>query len=79
MCDTASPSGSDRDDGVPDETSFRYEIRDDLPNGEILIPIESKNGTVLAIRQGEMTPRLAAKLNEVVACLIKTGVWRRHQ
>lgn len=54
-----------------------YIESDDLPDGELVVPIVLKNGgTVLAVRPGEMTPRLMAALNEALSHLIDTGLWQ---
>ncbi|MFI6347290.1 hypothetical protein [Streptomyces sp. NPDC050560] len=53
-----------------------FALSDDLPEGEILVTVELANGHVLhAIRRGEMTPELCARLNESVTHLVSTR-WR---
>lgn len=56
----------------------RYEIRDDLPDGKLLLPIDSPHGTVMAVRKGHMSPELAEAVNRHLACMIRLGIWRHE-
>lgn len=53
-----------------------YIFSDDLPDGEVLVPILTKYGTCMAVRPGEMTPQLLQALNESLNHLIDTGLWQ---
>ena len=52
-----------------------YELRDDLPDGEVLVPVLTKRGTVIAVRKGEMTEALCAELNKMLTHLIGNHIW----
>ncbi|WP_328544614.1 hypothetical protein [Streptomyces europaeiscabiei] len=53
-----------------------YFFSEDIPDDELVVPILTKNGTAMAVRPGEMTPRLLKALNESVAHLINVGLWQ---
>lgn len=54
-----------------------YIFSDDIPDSEVVVPIVTSSGnTVLAVRPGEMTPRLMEALNDALRLLIDTGRWR---
>lgn len=49
---------------------------DDLPDGEILMPIVTPYGTAMAVRRGHMTPELLKELNATLKHMIETGLWQ---
>lgn len=53
-----------------------YEIRSDLPDGEVLVPVETPAGTVIAVRDGHMSEELCVGLNKMLAHLIDNGIWQ---
>lgn len=53
-----------------------YEIRTDLPDGELLLPVETSTGTVIAVRKGHMSEELCSNLNQMLAHLINNGIWQ---
>jgi hypothetical protein len=55
--------------------SARYVLTDDLPNGEILVPIDSPEGTVMAVRTGYMHPDLVAAVNRSLEQMTRCGLW----
>lgn len=55
---------------------FSYVFCEDIPDGEVVVPIVSKAGTVLAVRPGAMTEECLAALNEAARLLIDTGRWQ---
>lgn len=71
MCDQ-------HDEQQPDEPAgARYELRDDLPVGEIVVPIDTPTETVLAVHPRHMTPELVAALNHHLEHMTRHGLWRR--
>lgn len=68
----------DKDAPAPAPAGARYEIRDDLPDGEILVPIDGPTGTVMAVRRGHMSPELVAAINGTLAWMIQVGLWRHR-
>lgn len=70
----------------PPEESERFEkchsariwftSSDDLPEGEIVVPVLTKHGVALVVRPGEQMPRLLQALNETMRLLIDTGLWQ---
>lgn len=53
-----------------------YVFSDDLPDGEVLLPILTPHGTAMAVRRGHMTEELMAELNASLRHLIGTGLWQ---
>lgn len=51
-------------------------LRDDLPDGELLIPVLTPDGTVMAARAGHMSDELLLALNDYLDHLIGTGMWQ---
>jgi hypothetical protein len=52
-----------------------YELRDDLPDGEVLVPVETAEGTILAVRKGHMSEQLVEAANATYEHLIGAGRW----
>jgi hypothetical protein len=53
-----------------------YEIRDDLPDGEVLMTVLTPQGTVIAVRRGHMSDELLKAANEMLEHLIGLGLWQ---
>jgi hypothetical protein len=53
-----------------------YEIRDDLPDGEMLMPVLTSQGTMIAVRPGHMSEELLKALNEMLDHVVGTGLWQ---
>jgi hypothetical protein len=53
-----------------------YFFSDDLPDGEILVPIKCEHGMAFAVRPGMMTPEMLNRLNENVDHLMSVGLAR---
>jgi len=53
-----------------------YELRDDLPDGEVLVPVLTPRGTIMAVARGHMSEELCAELNRALAHLIGNGIWQ---
>lgn len=53
-----------------------YVFSDDLPDGEVLMPILTPHGTAMAVRRGHMTQELMDELNASLRHLIGTGLWQ---
>lgn len=51
-----------------------YFFSDDLPDGEILVPIKSRHGIAFAVRPGKMEPEMLVRLNENVDHLMSVGL-----
>lgn len=47
---------------------------DQIPDGELVVPVETQYGTALAMRPKEVTPELIRALNESVAHLVSIGL-----
>lgn len=73
-----SPQPSEPGDEAPRHRPARawWVFSDDLPEGEILMPILTPHGTAMAVRRGEMTKELLDELNAVLRHLIGTGLWQ---
>lgn len=55
----------------------RYVFTDDLPDGEVIVPIQTKSGDLIfPIRRGEMTERMLAGLNETARHVLGVGLVR---
>lgn len=52
-----------------------YELRDDLPDGEVLVPVLTNRGTVIAVRKGAMTEECCAELNKMLNHLVGNHIW----
>jgi hypothetical protein len=53
-----------------------YEIRDDLPDDVVVLPVETSTGTVIAVRKGHMSEELCSRLNEMLDHLVGNGIWQ---
>lgn len=53
-----------------------WEFRDDLPDGEVLMPVLTPRGTMIAVRPGEMTDELLEAVNAMLAHVVGTGIWQ---
>jgi hypothetical protein len=53
-----------------------YEIRTDLPDDLVVLPVETSAGTVIAVREGHMSEELCSRLNEMLDHLIGDGIWQ---
>lgn len=53
-----------------------YEFRDDLPEGEVLMTVQTPQGTMIAVRPGTMTDELLKAANEMLDHLIGLGIWQ---
>lgn len=62
--------------GKPGAARVWFTFSKDLPDGEVVVPILTKRGTVVAVRPGEASPRFLQGLNETAKMLIDTGVWQ---
>lgn len=52
-----------------------YVFSDDLPDDEVIVPIKTKSGDLaFAIRRGEMTDRMLARLNETARFVLGVGL-----
>ncbi|NUS74958.1 MAG: hypothetical protein HOV70_02000 [Streptomyces sp.] len=69
-----SPEQPESDAQRPARAWFFFS--DDLPEGELVVPILTKHGTAMGVPPGEMTPRLLQALNQTVKQLIDTGLWQ---
>lgn len=73
-----SPDSSEPVEGTPRHRPARawWVFSDDLPDGEILMPILTPYGTAMAVRRGHMTPELLDELNRTLKHLVGTGLWQ---
>ncbi|GHC28769.1 MULTISPECIES: hypothetical protein [Streptomyces] len=54
---------------------MQYVFSDDLPDGEVIVPIRTKSGRLIfPVRRGEMTERMLAGLNEAAAHVVGVGL-----
>ena len=53
-----------------------YEVRDDLPDGEVLMTVVTTRGTMIAVRRGHMTDELLQAANEMLDHLVGLGLWQ---
>lgn len=53
-----------------------YELRDDLPDGEVLMTVLTPQGTMIAVRPGHMTDELLEALNDMLSHVVGTGLWQ---
>jgi hypothetical protein len=53
-----------------------YFFSEDLPDGEILVPIKCEYGMAFAVRPGLMAPEMLNRLNENVDHLMGVGLAR---
>ncbi|MFG3323759.1 hypothetical protein ACGF3J_37510 [Streptomyces sp. NPDC048171] len=52
-----------------------YVFSDDLPDGEVIVPIKTKSGRLIfPVRRGEMTERMLAGLNEAAQHVLGVGL-----
>lgn len=51
-----------------------YFFSDDLPDGEILVPITSEHGMCFAVRPGTMSREMLDRLNEAAAHVLGVGL-----
>lgn len=51
-----------------------YFFSDDLPDGEILVPIKCPEGLACAIRPGSMTPEMVDQLNKTADWILGLGI-----
>jgi hypothetical protein len=51
---------------------------DDLPDGEVLVPIKTKDGLALACRPGEMSKQMFDALGAAARHLIGVGIVSIH-
>lgn len=47
---------------------------DDLPDGQVLVPVKTKDGLALACRPGEMSKQMFDDLNAAARHLIGVGI-----
>ncbi|AZM54132.1 hypothetical protein DMA15_17440 [Streptomyces sp. WAC 01529] len=52
-----------------------WEFSDALPDGEVLLPVQTDQGLIMAVRRGHMSEELLVELNKVLEHLIGTGRW----
>jgi hypothetical protein len=52
-----------------------WEFSDALPDGEVLLPVQTDQGLIMAVRPGHMSEELLTELNKVLEHLIGTGRW----
>ncbi|CAM5718630.1 hypothetical protein SALBM135S_02769 [Streptomyces alboniger] len=53
----------------------RYVFTDDLPDGEVIVPIRTKSGNLIfPVRRGEMTERMLAGLNQTAQHVLGIGL-----
>jgi hypothetical protein len=76
--ESPKPPGPDDGENPPRHRPARawYVFSDDLPDGEILMPILTPYGTAMAVRRGHMTEELMTELNASLRHLIGTGLWQ---
>ncbi|MFD6432856.1 hypothetical protein [Streptomyces venezuelae] len=53
-----------------------WEFRDDLPDGKVLMVVLTPEGTMIAVRPGEMTDELFKAVNEMLSHVVGTGLWQ---
>lgn len=53
-----------------------YETRDDLPDGEVLMPVLTPQGTMIAVRRGHMSDEAVTAANQMLDHLIGLGLWQ---
>jgi len=51
-----------------------YFFSDDLPDGEILVPIKSEHGLAFAVRPGKMPQEMLDRLNEAADHVLGVGL-----
>lgn len=51
-----------------------YFFSDDLPDGEILVPIKSEHGLAFAVRPGTMQPEMLDRLNQAADHVLGVGL-----
>ncbi|MGW0537852.1 hypothetical protein [Streptomyces sp. NPDC003032] len=52
-----------------------WEFSDALPDGEVLLPVQTDQGLIMVVRPGHMSEELLVELNKVLEHLIGTGLW----
>ncbi|GAA2351617.1 hypothetical protein [Streptomyces carpaticus] len=57
--------------------SAQYVLTDQLPEGELVLPVDSEQGTVMLVREGHMSPELVEVVNRHLASMTRTGLWKR--
>jgi hypothetical protein len=71
----------DQHDAEPDEpiepVGARYVLREDLPDGKIVVPIDTPTETLMAVHPRHMSAELVAEINHHLAYLTRLGIWRR--
>ncbi|MDT0270296.1 hypothetical protein RM844_28895 [Streptomyces sp. DSM 44915] len=72
------PTEPDSDAARAVTASARYVVTTELPEGEILVPVDSPHGTVMLVREGHMSPELAAAINSTLGWMTRCGVWNHR-
>ena len=80
MPDGGSMHDQSTDDDNSDATNSappgaRYVVTDDIPDGKILVPLDSDLGTVMLVRKGHMSEELAAEINAHLGWMTGLGFW----
>lgn len=53
----------------------KYVFSDDLPDGEVIVPVRTKTGELIfPVRRGEMTQRMLDELNAVADHIVGVGL-----
>lgn len=76
--ESPTPPEPDEEENPPRHRPARawYLFSDDLPPGEILMPVLTPHGTAMAVKRGHMTQALMDELNASLRHLIGTGLWQ---
>ncbi|MFJ4712680.1 hypothetical protein [Streptomyces sp. NPDC088785] len=53
-----------------------YEIRDDLPDGHLLMTVLTPQGTMIAVRRGHISGEMVEELNRMLEHVVGTGLWQ---
>ncbi|GAB2732516.1 hypothetical protein [Streptomyces bullii] len=51
-----------------------YFFSDDVPEGQVILPIKCEHGLAFAIRPGEMTPAMLEGLNQTAKFVLDIGL-----
>ncbi|MCO4699338.1 hypothetical protein LRR80_05432 [Streptomyces sp. RO-S4] len=51
-----------------------FVLSDDLPDGEVIVPIKTQHGLAFACRRGELTQQMLDGLNDAAKLVIGVGL-----
>lgn len=62
----------------PQTPTAWYVFSDDLPDGEVIVPIKTPHGLCFAVRRGEMTQEMLDGLNQTAQFVLGVGLAHLH-